>query len=303
MLFEVTHLTRYTYERPVVLEPLVVRLRPRSDIFQRLVSFDLAIEPTPEGISEVMDAQGNPTTQAWFLGTASMLALRTALTVETLHANPYDYIVLDPAALRLPMPYEPAERAALAQYLQPAADAGVQDFADDVLAASGGGATAFLGELCQRIAAAITQEVRPSGEPMPPGETLALGRGACRDLAVLFIDACRCVGIAARFVTGYELGAAGSVERHLHAWAEVYLVGAGWRGYDPSQGLAVADHHVALAAGASPAQAAPTAGTFRGTSVSSRLESVIRVRVPTYGSGASRPAGARLERPPVASAG
>lgn len=300
MLFEVTHLTRYTYDRPVVLEPLVVRLRPRSDVFQRLIAFDLAIEPAPEGTSEVMDAQGNATTQAWFLGTASVLTLRSSLTVETLHANPYDYIVLDPAALRLPMPYEPAEGAALAQYLQPAGEPSVQAFADGVLAASGGGVTAFLGDLCKRIAAVINQEVRLAGDPMPPRKTLALGRGACRDLATLFIDACRCVGIAARFVTGYELGAAGSAERHLHAWAEVYLVGAGWRGYDPSQGLAVADRHVALAVGATPAQAAPTGGTFRGTGATSRLESVIRVRARTSAAAAPRPAAARMDRPPVA---
>ncbi len=230
MRFEVSHLTRYTYERPVLLEPLIVRLRPRSDIFQRLVSFDLAVDPQPEGMSEMVDAEGNALSQAWFLGVASMLALRTTFAVDTLRTNPYDYIVLDPDSLRVPMSYNEADRRALVHYLDPPGDPEVQAFAKDVLAAIAGGATSFLGELCQRISS-MTQEVRPTGDPMPAGQTLALRRGACRDMAVLFIEACRAVGIAARFVTGYEMSDAGGNERDLHAWAEVYLNGAGWRGY------------------------------------------------------------------------
>src|ERR1700716_650921 len=152
MRFEVPHLTRYPYERPVLLEPLIVRLRPRSDIFQRLVAFDLAVDPQPEGMSEMLDAEGNTLSQVWFLGLASMLTLRTTFAIETLRTNPFDYIVLDPE---------------------------VQAFAKDVLVASGGGATSFLGELCQRIAS-MDQEVRPTGDPMPAGQTPALRAGARR---------------------------------------------------------------------------------------------------------------------------
>jgi transglutaminase-like putative cysteine protease len=283
--FEVAHLTRYTYERPVLLEPLIVRLRPRSDIFQRLVAFDLAVDPQPEGMSEMLDAEGNTLSQVWFLGLASMLTLRTTFAIETLRTNPFDYIVLDPEGLRMPMTYREADRRALAHYLQPPDDPEVQAFAKDVLVASGGGATSFLGELCQRIAS-MAQEVRPTGDPMPAGQTLALRRGACRDMAVLFIEACRAVGVAARFVTGYEMGDPGSNERDLHAWGEVYLNGAGWRGYDPSQGLAVADRHVTVAAAADPAEAAPTLGSYRGTNVASTMDTMITVKVPTYAENA-----------------
>ena len=302
MRFEVRHLTRYIYQRPVLLEPLIVRLRPRSDIFQRLVSFDLAVDPQPEGMSEMVDAEGNALSQVWFVGLAPELALRTSFAVDTLRTNPYDYIVLDPDSLRVPMGYDEADRRALAHYLDPPDDPDVQAFAKDVLAASGG-ATSFLGELCQRTSS-MTQEVRPTGHAMPAGQTLTLGRGACRDMAVLFIEACRAVGIAARFVTGYEMSDASGNERDLHAWAEVYLNGAGWRGYDPSQGLAVADRHVAVAAAAGPAEAAPTSGSFRGTNVASTMETLITVKVPTYAESAYQPAGrvilARLmgQRPP-----
>ena len=289
MRFEVTHLTRYTYERPVLLEPLLVRLRPRSDIFQRLVAFDLTIDPQPEGMSEMVDAEGNALSQLWFIGLASMLSLRTTFAVDTLRTNPFDYLVLDPDCLRMPMSYDEADRRALAPYLDPPDDPEVQGFAKEILAASGG-ATSFVGELCQRIAS-MTQQVRPTGDPMPAGQTLALRRGACRDMAVLFIEACRAVGIAARFVTGYEMGDPGSNERDLHAWGEVYLNGAGWRGYDPSQGLAVADRHVAVAAAAGPAEAAPTLGSYRGTNVASTMDTMITVKVPTYAENAYQPGG------------
>ncbi|MEE2871411.1 MAG: transglutaminase-like domain-containing protein [Candidatus Latescibacterota bacterium] len=91
--------------------------------------------------------------------------------------------------------------------------------------------------------------MRLEGRPMAAAETLARVRGACRDLAVLFIVICRTLGLAARFVSGYRAGAQNQQERYMHAWAEVYLPGAGWRGWDPSLGLAVAGAHVAVAMG------------------------------------------------------
>lgn len=292
MLFEITHLTRYIYDRPVVLEPLTIRLRPRCDIFQRVVSFDLKLEPAPEGMSEMIDVEGNAVAQAWFLGSSSLLGLRTTCTVETLQSNPFDYIVLDPDGLAVPMSYSGADRLALAPYLVFGGDRSVEAFARDVLHDTGG-ATAFLGELSTRIAGSIAYEVREFGEPLPAGTTLSRGSGACRDLAVLFIEACRSVGIAARFVTGYEVGDAANTDRDLHAWAEVFLKGAGWRGYDPSQGLAVADRHVTVATGPSYVEAAPTAGTFRGNDVASTLETMISVRVPTYSEAAYQSAARR----------
>ncbi|MGH2717359.1 MAG: transglutaminase family protein [Actinomycetota bacterium] len=287
MLFEISHLTRFVYDAPVILEPLTVRLRPRSDLFQRLISFDLAANPAPEGSSDLMDAEGNAATQLWFLGSWSMLSLRATSVVETLSPNPFAYVVLDTQALRMPPVYPDSARRALTPYLEPppgGGDPAVAAFAAAAVEAAGGGATAFLVGLCTRIAATIGSEIRPSGDPRPGGETLALGRGACRDQAVLFIEACRCAGLAARFVTGYELSAAAGRSGHaneheLHAWAEVYLEGAGWRGYDPSQGLAVADRHVVVATGADPLGAAPTSGTYRGSDVGSSLETTIRVRV------------------------
>jgi transglutaminase-like putative cysteine protease len=96
-------------------------------------------------------------------------------------------------------------------------------------------------------------------------------------LAALFIDVCRALGIAARFVSGYEESDALRDGGELHAWAEVYIPGAGWRGYDPSRGLAVAQSHVAVAAAATAAGTAPVTGTFRGSGVTSEFETEVRV--------------------------
>jgi transglutaminase-like putative cysteine protease len=296
LLFEVWHLTRFTYDRSVSLEPMAVRLRPRTDLFQRLISFEMEVDPRPQGVSDLVDAEGNAVSQVWFVGATPALAVRTRFTVETLRSNPFDYIVLDPESLRIPMTYSDGDHRVLARYLEPPADPAVRQFAAAAQAGAGtGGATSFLGELCSRISGSIAQEIRPVGDAMAAGETLARRSGACRDLAVLFVDACRSVGIAARFVTGYEMGEADG-DRDLHAWAEVYLNGAGWRGYDPSQGLAVADRHVSVAVGPGPAEAAPTQGTFRGTGATSTLETVITLRVPTY---APNPYQAAATRPAV----
>src|SRR5262249_22663127 len=125
----------------------------------------------------------------------------------------------------------------------------------------------FLMRLARRIAETCKSITRDGGDALPAELTLAQRQGACRDLAVLHIEACRQAGLAARYVSGYHEADAGRHDDHMHAWSEVYLPGGGWRGFDPSTGLAVADRHVALAAGAHAASAAPIVGSFRGNAV------------------------------------
>ena len=98
-------------------------------------------------------------------------------------------------------------------------------------------------------------------------------------LAVLFIDVCRYVGIAARFVNGYYHDGGAKERLSLHSWGEVYLPGVGWRGYDPSQGLAVTDCHVVIAAAGDPLLSAPVSGTFRGNAITSELHAEIEIMV------------------------
>jgi transglutaminase-like putative cysteine protease len=103
--------------------------------------------------------------------------------------------------------------------------------------------------------------------------------GSCRDLAVLYCDACRVMGIAARFVSGYEcVTTVAGQNADMHAWAEVYLPGIGWRGYDPSRGLAVSNGHVAVAAGFDHDLASPVSGWYGG-GAPSRMQTSLRIVV------------------------
>jgi len=139
--------------------------------------------------------------------------------------------------------------------------------------------TAFLIQLADRIHHDFQHVGRFEGEPMAPQETLAGRSGACRDTAMLFVAACRSQGLAARFVSGYAIHHPPEVTEHeLHAWAEVYLSGAGWRGYDPSLGLAVADGHLVLATAPDHRLAAPVTGTYRGTGVTSTMTYALTVK-------------------------
>ena len=126
-------------------------------------------------------------------------------------------------------------------------------------------------------AVAAARAAFPKWAAMSPSETLASKRGARRDLAVLFMYASRSLEIASRFVSGYihEPGRIGTSE--LHAWAEVYLPGGGWRGYDPSRGIAVSDQHIPVATGPEPQWAAATEGFFIGNASDSTIDYEVTV--------------------------
>ncbi|MSS71779.1 MAG: transglutaminase family protein [Candidatus Latescibacteria bacterium] len=279
MFFEIVHTTRFVYSRPVFLEPHTVRLRPRCDCAQRLVHFTVGVDPLPAGRSECIDLDGNTSTRLWFDGLHESTTLTATSGVETLCARPFDYF-LEPAALELPMTYSGAQAALLEPYRTPSgSEREVADFAGAVAREAGGRTNPFLAALNGRIYETCEKIIREEGDPLPPAVTLARRQGACRDLTMLFMEACRSVGIAARFVSGYEAGDPETQERYLHAWAEVYLPGAGWRGYDPMHGLGVADRHVALATGPTPDQAQPISGTFRGTGATSSMAATLSIRV------------------------
>lgn len=260
MRISVVHSTVYRYQKPVHPEPHTFRLRPRDDAAQRLVRFALEISPSPAGMNECLDQDGNVVTEAWFTGPLTELAARSSFEVETRRENPFDYLPHVPAAA-----YPEPLRSALAPYLEAENPAGpVSGFAGAVAEAGGRDTLPFLTALNQRIFEAFRHVTRDDGPAHPPEITLRESEGTCRDLAVLFCSACRTMGIAARFVSGYEREAALQERADMHAWAEVYLPGGGWRGYDPSQGLAVATSHVAVAAAADPRLAAPISGLYRG---------------------------------------
>src|SRR6202041_3235700 len=189
-------------------------------------------------------------------------------SVEMLRTNPFDY-VLTSQSLNLPLWYLEPLCAALAPYRNDAQVAeSVKQYAKSIAFSAHWNTLSFLTALSLGIFQTCRQVTRPYGPPWTSDRTLSSQEGSCRDLAVLFCDACRVMGIAARFVSGYECASAGSAlngalgnqDAYMHAWAEVYLPGIGWRGYDPARGVAVSNTHVAVAAGFDPDLAAPVAG-------------------------------------------
>lgn len=282
MRFVASHTTRFRYSEPVYLEPHIIRLRPRCDSFQSLLRYKLRVTPEPELLSEALDVEGNVVAHAWFSVLTQALEVTSEFEVETLRIDPFDYMVIGDSAGGLPVEYSVAVRDRLAPSLArpTGADPAVDEFMRPILARSGRQPLSFLSALNQAIHETCSVTVREHGEPLLPAQTLAAGRGACRDLAVLFMDGCRAAGIAARFVSGYQ--EQGSGARFMHAWAEVYLPGGGWRGYDPTQGLAVVDRHVAVAAGNSPSEASPIQGSFRGDAQAAPLKAEIRIRRPDH---------------------
>jgi transglutaminase-like putative cysteine protease len=216
-------------------------------------------------------------TRLWFAGETLHLEIGVRLRAATSRSNAFDFVP-DLGANRLPMDYAPAEAVALAPYLvQGATDPAVQALIGQIHAASEGSPTGFLWVLNQWLYTEIEREIRDQGAAQSPAQTLRLGRGAWRDQTVLFVAAARAAGFAARFVSGYQdRSAMETGRRYLHAWPEVYLPGGGWRGFDPTRGIAVADGHVPVAASATPVGAAPVHGTYCG---SARSEMAFRLSI------------------------
>jgi transglutaminase-like putative cysteine protease len=270
MRFRIRHETVYRYAAPVALGPHVIRLRPREDGTQRLAHHALAITPAPVARSVVLDAEGNTVEHAWFGAPAAELVIRAESEVDTLRGNPFDFLDGHGADAEALAPYgagdHPPEVHAFAASVRPQA--------------AGGGTVALLDALNRAVHGHVHREIRDDGRPaQSPAETLALRRGACRDLAVLFIAAARVLGHPARFVSGYRRGDLARPDRHLHAWAEVHLPGGGWRGWDPVEGLAVADAHVALAASRTQAGAMPVSGSYAGDARGAALDYRVQIAV------------------------
>jgi len=277
MRITVEHSTVYRYGAAVYLDPHTFRLRPRMSSTQWLLSFETQIAPTPAGTTECLDQDGNLSLYAWFQGQTSELGVRTRFCVQLYRENPFDFFITG-GSLHLPLSYSDPLSEALAPYRRDAhVGESVKQFATALAAGAQWNLLSFLIALNRQIYQTFRPVTRLEGPPRTSDLTLSLLEGSCRDLAVLFCDACRVLGIAARFVSGYECAASGGPDAYMHAWAEVYLPTAGWRGYDPSRGLAVANEHVAVAASSGYGLAAPVSGTYSGATWS-HMETSIRMQ-------------------------
>jgi len=280
MHYNISHSLHYSYSRAAFIEPLAVRLRPRSDSLQQVIQFKLDVIPTPDGFSEHIDQEGNNAATLWFSGKHRDLSISTTSEVEVSESNPFNYIVTNKDFMALPAVYSQSNKSNLQPYLSHRySSPELNKFVRPIMEETDEETIPFIVRLNSLIYEEFNRVVRETGDPMAPEETLAKRQGACRDFAVLFMAGCRAVGLAARFVSGYRWSEDLAEKHNLHAWSEVYLPGAGWRGFDPSIGLAVSSHYVAVATAANPVDTAPVSGAFRGTGIKSRLEYNIIVKV------------------------
>jgi hypothetical protein len=178
---------------------------------------------------------------------------------------------------QLPIVYQEPSRTLLSFYTinRKVSNQTLSDFIKPILVQTRYETMPFLSELATYISKEFRKADRKYGNPWSPEKTLMEGRGACRDLAWLYIASCRSLGLAARFVSGYHLPFNPKKKPELHAWCEIFLPGAGWIGFDPNIGIAVSERHVTIATSYNHALTLPTSGTFWGRKTKSELKSSI----------------------------
>ena len=279
MLFSLAHEIGFHFGEPVHFEPLFLRMRPRTDAMQSLLSFRVEISPAPERIDRIADLDGNDLDRLWFREPQKSLVLKATSQVRTLRSNPFDFLFHDYRAGTLPLSYPVRLRPLLSPYLAPGPSPGrgplFERFMAHLKEVSRMETLPFLTALARTIPDMLAPEIREEGHPRSPEETLAEGSGSCRDFALLAMEACRSLNIGARFTSGYHFPVAPTAAT-LHGWAEVYLPEVGWRGVDPSEGILTADRHIALVSSADPFLTLPTEGFYRGEG-SSVLTTSVRV--------------------------
>ena len=266
------HRTSYAYDRPVTLGPQVIRLRPAPQTRTRIASYSLRVEPAKHFIHWQQDPHGNFLARLAFDSLTTRFQFEVDLVAEIEPFNPFDFF-LEPSAERLPFVYSSEQLAELAPCLE-VTEPGplLRGLVDDLKPNEPMPTTDYLVGVNQRIKDAVAYVIRLEHGVQTPEQTLALGRGSCRDSAWLLVQVMRRLGIAARFVSGYLIqlvadqkpleGPEGPSSDFvdLHAWAEVYLPGAGWIGLDATSGLLTAEGHIPLACAPDPASCAPVSG-------------------------------------------
>ena len=267
MRARVTHTLEYRYSAPVLLGPHRFCLKPRGHGFQRLVHFQLAITPEPAWLYPLVAASGDEILRARFEGSTDHFKVRSVSEVETQLPPPLA-ICLEENEPQLPYPIGHLNTdlsGAIAGWLPNGQhDPAAVDLAQEALMGSDQRALMFLDQLVEMIQDRVKYTQRHVGPAWPAGRTLKERVGSCRDLAMLMIESCRCVGLPARFVSGYHLVEPKPRHYDLHAWAEIYLPGAGWRGFDPSGMGAIDDRYITLATSSKPLLTAAINGSFSG---------------------------------------
>jgi uncharacterized protein (DUF2126 family) len=266
------HKTHYRYERAASLSPQIIRLRPAPHSRTPILSYSLSVSPKPHFLNWQQDPQGNYLARVVFPERINEFKVEVDLVAEMPVINPYDFF-LEPYAEQFPFKYDPGLADELEPYLCPVVDTG--PLFDEFFATIDKDRQPtinFLTRLNSLLQAHIAYNIRMEAGIQTPEETLQKRSGSCRDSAWLLINLFRNIGLAARFVSGYLIQLTADLKAidgpsgtetdftDLHAWAEVYLPGAGWVGLDPTSGLLAGEGHIPLACSPHPLSAAPITG-------------------------------------------
>ena len=294
MLAELTHTLTYRYDAPISLGDHRLCLQPRGHGHQRLLEHQLIVSPEPSHQHALVAASGDEIQRIRFQGTTDHLCIEARSKVETQAAAQLEecFNPLNP-----PLPYprghlNPDLHGALEGWLPNGQhDPSAIALAQDALMGGNQQTLPFLRQLMATIQDRVKYTERHLGPAWPAGRTLRERVGSCRDLAMLMVECCRSVGLPARFTSGYQLTDPAPTDYDLHAWAEIYLPGAGWRGFDPSAGSEISERYIVLASSSKPELTAAVSGDFKGPpNTISTLNWTIKAKV-----SGSRPEGMAIK--------
>jgi transglutaminase-like putative cysteine protease len=267
----IKHITTYQYKRPVAFGEHSMMLRPRESHDQRVIDAKLVISPTPIEIRHGRDAFDNHVHIARFAQRAKELRFASIIRLEHSHLGMHD-LAIEECARNFPFSYGAHEMPDLVRFIERKPfdpEQRVELWTRTFLRKNRRLNTrTFLINFTHEINRTFQHVRRDEKGVQSPLQTLELGSGSCRDLAVLMIDAVRSLGMAARFVSGYlhipddDDGYVGG--GNTHAWAQVYLPGPGWVDFDPSNGIVGNRDLIRVAVVRDPHQATPLHGTWMG---------------------------------------
>jgi transglutaminase-like putative cysteine protease len=267
---KIHHKTVYRFRQPVSLGAHRLMLRPRENRDLRLMSHTLAITPAP-AMTWAHDVFGNAVAMAAFATAADMLVIDSTADI-LLNAAPWPVFDIAASAISYPFRYaddEWTDLGALASEQYPDRAGRLRAWARGFIRSNPTDTLSLLKDLSLGVAARINYQSREVEGTQSPTETLDRGWGSCRDLAVLFAEAARSLGLGARVVSGYlhnpNLDFSGSTGAgSTHAWAEVYVPGAGWITFDPTNRSVGGFNLIPVAVARHIRQVMPVSGSFVG---------------------------------------